>query len=199
MDSRTNLRIVAVFLIALFCVLGSLITTYLYGFTFSHPRYWEGTIARVLKTEADLIEALISNTRQELNRDLKADQFEAMFGPLKDKVIIEAFEDGVLIWTNSNGKYGRGELISRFPSSDRQSIVLSRYKPPEWNTQFSKWLTTPQRWFEPSLDHITFPFVWFLSIYGLAAIAVVLAVRVSYLERDVLFVFQDIEKKFNQR
>ena len=83
-------------------------------------------------------------------------------------------------------RFIRGETLDVIEMQDGWRVSVITYQPPTWEQSFLRWLSRPGRWFEPSFDYITMPFLWFMAIYGLALLALGLAVKSSYLERDVL-------------
>lgn len=198
MNTGIKLRLIAVSVIALLSLALAVATTYVYGMTFSHPRYWNGTIERVTVVQSALIESLISEVGEGREFLPSSDRMENMFQAVKNKMIVESVKNGEIEWTNFNGKYSRGDVLRKIDVGGGRSIILSRYKPPEWNYLFLRWLKSPTRWFEPSYDHVTFPFFWFSSIYLVSILAFVFMIKSRYLERDVLNVFREIEARYRQ-
>lgn len=198
MNAVIYMRLIAVSLIALLSLVLALATTYLYGMTFSHPRYWNGTVERVTTIQSELIKSVVSEMREGHDFPSSSNRLEHMFQPVRDKMIVENVRDGEIEWTNFNGKYSRGDALAEIDIGGGSSLVLSRYKPPEWNHIFFRWLKTPARWFDPSYDHVTFPFFWFSSIYLISIVAFVFMIKSKYLERDVLDVFREIGERYRQ-
>jgi len=109
-----------------------------------------------------------------------------MFEPTNNKLIVEVVKSGGVLFSNFNGKFKPGALLDTLNLSDGTSIRILRYQPPTWNYLFLRWLRAPSRWFTPSYDYVTVPFLWFLAVYLMAMVVMGLFVKSSYLERDVI-------------
>lgn len=198
MNAVRRVRIIAVVVMAILSLALALATTYFYGMTFSHPRYWGGTIERVTTVQSALIESLVTGMGRGKEFPTSPEQLEKMFSSMQGKMIVESIRDDHLEWTNFNGKFSRGDVITEIDLGGGRSLLLSKYKPPEWNYLFFRWLKSPSRWFDPSFDYVTFPFLWFLSIYFISALTIVFMVKARYLERDVVDVFREIEERYRR-
>jgi len=183
--------------ILLLALLLALFTAYAYGGLFSHPRYWSGTIERVAVGQAALIRSMI--TEMVADRVVPSDSasLARMFAPIDNRLIVEVRQQQEIRWTNANERFARGKELDTLALSDDRQLVLSSYQPPAWNRLFLRWLSQPARWFEPSFDPVTMPFLWFFAIYSLSLLALGLMVRATYLERDVLGLFKQLDQRYN--
>ena len=186
-------RITAIAGMLVVAIMLSLLTTYFYGKTFSHPRYWDGTIERVVTRQVEFIEMVVNefNSTKSFPRELP--RIDKLFTPFKGKFIVELSEGEKVIWSNVNPGYGRGALVKKLDLLDGRRMVISRYTAPIWSSVFWRWLSSPDRWLEPSYDHITMPFIWFLLIHFVFLISIAMTITANYLKRDVLSLFQRIE------
>jgi hypothetical protein len=182
----------------LIAVLLALLTTYTYGKLFSHDRYWLGTIARVQQTQAALIRTMLNEFLVDAKLPLEKDRLSRMFAPMDGKLIIDVSHHSNPIYSSFNGRFSRGRVIEVIQLADGVEVALGGYAPPGWDRNFLRWLQNPGRWFEPSFDHVTFPFLWFLAVFALAIFALGFAVKSSYLERDVMTVLRMVERKYPQ-
>lgn len=179
-------------------VLLSLVTTYFYGLQFSHPRYWEGTVERVVFRQAEFIRTVVDEFNDAKAFPKELTRVDRLFKPLDGKIVVELFDEGRLVWSNRNSAYSMGSTIETLPVFDNRVLVISRYEPPAWKMLFVRWMKSPSRWGEPSFDFITAPFAWFFSVYLLSIFCIAYAVKAAYLEKDVLKIFQSIEKRYGQ-
>lgn len=173
----------------------SLIAVYSYGNWFSHDRYWQGTIARVQYNQALLIKNLVAELRHDNAVWGDKERLKMAFSVLNNHLIVEVFQDEELIFSNNNQRYPRGRLLDKVEVAPGWKLTLSNYLPPKWNASFIRWLKNPSRWFEPSFNHVTFPFLWFLAIHGLALLALSFVIKSRYLQRDVLAVLHKLESR----
>ena len=166
------------------------VTTYAYGLLYSHDRYWNGTIVRVQERQAALIKSLLHATARDGQVDLAPEALGAMFAPLDGKLIIEVERGGDELFSNFNDSFPRSAHIDTVELAGGVRILISRYQPPTWNSQFLRWVKTPWQWFSPSYDYVTVPFIWFLVMYFLGLMMLGFAVKAAYLERDVMAVLR---------
>lgn len=189
-------KMIAVFTMACIALLCSIATTYLYGLTFSHPRYWEGTISRMAWSNSALIEALVTEMSKQGAFPMETERLESIFSSVKNKLIIEVSREGNLVWTNINLNYLRSLQLRKIDLADGRILIVSKYEPPKWSFLFTRWLKNPRHWLEPSYDYVTLPFAWFFSIYLMAMAIIVLSYKSRYLEKDVLSIFKQIEDRY---
>lgn len=172
----------------------SSVTVFTYGKWYSHDRYWHGTIARVAENQALLVRDLLLAGDASQLQALTPEQLARMFSSLDNKMIVEVFADNELVYSNDNRRFARGSVLQTV-GDQPHVVVLSAYLPPTWKDLFLRWLKSPGRWFEPSFDPVTMPFLWFFAIYTLGLLCVGLLVKSTYLERDVLGALQALEKR----
>ena len=173
----------------------SLVAVYSYGKWFSHDRYWHGTIERVQYNQARLIRGMLEGLVADGTVLSSQDTLARMFSTLDNRLVVEVFHDGELFFSNDNQRFTRGRLLEKVTLAQSWQVTLSSYQPPQWHGTFSRWLKNPARWFQPSFDHITFPFLWFLVIHGLALVGLGFVIKSRYLQRDVLAVLSRIESR----
>lgn len=173
----------------------SLIAVYSYGNWFSHDRYWQGTIARVQYNQARLIKGLVEELGSDSTVWADTKRLEKIFTALDNRLIVEVFQGDELVFSNDNQRYSRGRLLNSVSVAPGWELLLSDYLPPKWHASFVRWLKNPSRWFEPSFDYVTFPFLWFLAIHGLGLVTLSLAVKIRYLQQDVLSVLNKLESQ----
>ena len=173
----------------------SLVAVYSYGKWFSHDRYWHGTIERVQYNQARLVRGMLEGLVADEAVLSSQDALAKMFSTLDNRLVVEVVHDGELIFSNDNQRFIRGRLLEKFTLAQSWQVTISSYQPPQWQETFSRWLKNPARWFQPSFDHITFPFLWFLAIHGLGLIGLGFVIKSRYLQRDVLAVLSRIESR----
>lgn len=173
----------------------SLVAVYSYGKWFSHDRYWHGTIERVQYNQARLVHGMLEGLVADGTVLSSQDALAKMFSTLDNRLVVEVVHDGELIFSNDNQRFIRGRLLEKFTLAQSWQVTLSSYQPPQWQDTFGRWLKNPARWFQPSFDHITFPFLWFLAIHGLGLIGLGFVIKSRYLQRDVLAVLSRIESR----
>lgn len=171
----------------------SLVAVYSYGKWFSHERYWHGTIERVQYNQARLVRGMLEELAPDAAALASHERMKRMFAPLDNRLVVEIFHDGDLYFSNENQRFSRGRLLEKTTLPQNWQIALSGYEPPQWHRTFVRWLSSPARWFQPSFDHVTFPFLWFLAIHGLALVGLGFIIKSRYLQRDVLAVLSRIE------
>src|SRR5690606_32364228 len=171
----------------------SLVAVYSYGKWFSHARYWHGTIERVQYNQARLVRGMLEGLVADEAVLSSQDALAKMFSTLDNRLVVEVVHDGELIFSNDNQRFIRGRLLEKFTLAQSWQVTLSSYQPPQWQDTFGRWLKNPARWFQPSFDHITFPFLWFLIIHGLSLISLGFIVRSRYLQNDVLTLLRKAE------
>jgi len=190
-------QVISIFFIVIVASIMALLTSFFYGKFYSHPRYWEGTIERVNFIQAELLSGLIF----ELNAsDLFPRDFERIskiFMPLSGKLAIDLYDQGDIVWSNSEKRFIKGERLKEIALSNNRLLVLTRYAPPKWSKQYWRWLKNPVHWFRPSFDFITAPFLAFLIIYMCSFFCIVFFVKSSYLERDAIKLLRSLEEKLN--
>lgn len=189
---RARASLVLVLLVLVF----ALLTTYCFGRWFSHDRYWLGTIDKVQVTQANLIRSMV--LKSDNAADWSKDDLREVFAPVAGKIIVEVKEADAIIFSNDNHRFLRGEIIEEISLPNQKTIAVYRYSPPGWNGVFKRWLASPSRWFEPSLDFVTFPFLFFILVYGVGMVAVGFAIKARHLENDVLPVLRDIHRKVSR-
>ena len=190
-------RLIVIPVILLLALLLALFTAYAYGGLFGHPRYWNGTIERVAVGQAALIRSLV--TEMVADRALPSDSasLARIFAPIDNRLIVEVRQQQEIVWTNANEHFARGMELDTLALVDGRQLMISSYQPPAWNRLFLRWLGQPARWFEPSFDPLTMPFLCFFAIYSLSLLALGLMVRATYLERDVLGLFKQLDQWYN--
>jgi hypothetical protein len=193
-----SVRIKAAAVIFIASIFLGLVSTYFYGKFFSHPRYWEGTIKRVVLTEVDLINDMQTELTVEQPFPTNSDSIDRMFSSLSGKIAIEILFEGQVIWSNKVKEYQVGNLLKEIPMSDGRVMSLSAYTPPAWRSQFIRWLKQPTRWFEPSFDFISFPFLCFTAIYLLSLTTIAFVTKASYLEKDAMKMLEILLKRNDQ-
>lgn len=176
--------------LVLFLSLGAV---YSYGKWFSHERYWHGTIERVQYHQARLVRGMLEELVSDGAVLSSQETLARMFSTLDNRLVVEVFHDGELFFSNDNQRFIRDRLLVDATLPDNWQVALSSYRPPQWHGTFSRWLRNPARWFQPSFDHITFPFLWFLAIHGLGLVGLGFIIKSRYLQRDVLAVLSRIE------
>lgn len=176
----------------------SLATTYFYGLLFSHPRYWDGTVARVNARQAAFIESSLAPFMKAGTFPNDPQQLEKMFAPLANALVIEFSDEGRVTWSNVNPRYKRGDVLKVLSIAEGKSLIVSKYLPPTWASTFLRWIRQPDRWLEPSLDHITVPFVWFLFLYTMFLTMMGVVVKARFLEKDVLPAIRKIESRLHE-
>jgi len=172
--------------IAVLTVLLATATAYAYGKVFSHKRYWHGTIERVQARQAAMVRSFFMSGAAVGTLPEQRDALAKIFAPLDGVMAVEVHRHGDLRYSNVVDRFIRGETLDVIEMQDGWRVSVNTYLPPTWEKSFLRWLGRPGRWFEPSFDYITMPFLWFMAIYGLGFLALGLAVKSNYLERDVL-------------
>lgn len=187
------LRLLAIVVVLLII---AMTTTYIYGMTFSHPRYWKGTIERVVATQASLIESLLTMKLSDSEASITPNKLDDAFAATNGKLIVDYLRRNEIIWTNENLKFKRGNLIKAFDINPEESFRIYSYAPPDWDFLFLRWIKNPDRWLEPSFDYVTLPFLWFFSLYIVSFFAIGYLIKSSYLEGDVMGALRDLERRY---
>jgi len=170
----------------------ALLFVYAYGAVFQHDRYWSGTLAKVQKTEASIIANLLRG--RDLGKALpdNVSELEQLFAPLDRKLIIEIDIIGELFFSNQEESWKKDGLLEEVKTQDA-TIKISSYVPPTWNSRFLRWLRNPTRWFEPSYDFITVPFILLFIIFLSFLYALGWRLRSLHLSENVLKKLEDPE------
>jgi hypothetical protein len=186
-------RLVVLSGMALTALVLALATAYTYGRWFSHDRYWHGTVERVQARQTALIRSLLTGAGSKMPQDTEA--LAALFSPVDGVLVVEVRGDGELRYSNFVSRFVRGGELDVIELAGGWRVDVMGYQPPSWNRMFVRWLRQPARWLEPSFDHITMPFLWFLVMYAVGMLALGLAVKSSYLQRDVLMQLRRLEER----
>lgn len=192
----SHARLIVFGSIAVLTVLLATATVYAYGKVFSHNRYWHGTIERVQARQAAMVRSFFMSGAAVGTLPVQRDDLAKMFAPLDGVMAVEVHRHGDLHYSNVVDRFRRGETLDVIEMQDGWRVSVITYLPPTWENIFLRWLGRPGRWFEPSFDYITMPFLWFMAIYGLGLLALGLAVKSNYLERDVLAALDRLDGRF---
>ena len=167
----------------------TLVTTYFYG-AWQHDRYWDGTIGRVNQIETAVYEKLLRANIVEQYHDNDFSRFNDVFAPLNGKLLIRLLDErGKTIFSNLYGDRQLGEIVlkSEFSVGPKKlTVEFVRYRPPNWNNVFSRWLIHPSDWLKIEYDRITMPFIFFFVIWFLFIFSIIWRYRAKYLSRDVM-------------
>ena len=188
-------------LVLMISVFITLVTIYFYG-AWQHDRYWNGTIGRVNQIETEVYEKLLRTNIVELYGERDFDRLGDIFAPLNGKLLIRLLDDrGRLVFSNLFGDRRLGEQIRRseFSLGSTKFIVeFVRYKPPDWNQVFFRWLVHPSEWSKIKYDRITMPFIFFFVIWLLFFVSIIWRYK-AHLESDRLFsVLHEFETERNE-
>ena len=181
--------------IGVLSVLLAMVTVYAYGKGFSHNRYWHGTIERVQVRQAALVRTLLTSRAAVGTLPEQKSALAEMFAPFDGVMAVYVHRHGDLRYSNAVSQFVRGETLDVIGMQDGWRVSVIAYQPPTWEKSFLRWFSRPGRWLEPSYDYITMPFLWFMVIYGLALLALGLAVKSNYLEHDVLVAIDRLDGK----
>ncbi len=193
---RIKYRIILFLIIIFISTLGSLISSYAYGFFFSHARYWKGTIYNVESIEINLLKNILD--KKLLNHSVfnDAEKLKSIFSPLDGKIGINIFDKKGSIFHNiKEYRQLSNEPALTISIDIDKKVVIHRYQPPSWNKQFFKWLKKPHFWAKSSYDFITANFVSFFIIHTLFLYAISWQIRVRHLENDVLSIISKYDKE----
>ena len=157
--------------------------TYLYGQFFQHDRYWEGTIARVEKTQSTLLENFVTKSSFS---NFESDDWSDLFSALEGKMLVEVYDQGRPLYNNAPSWKAnkRNEVIAY--SLDGKEVRVYSFQAPTWNSSVVRWLRNPRDWFTYKYDFITIPFVSFTLVIMLFLFLVVVLMVNRYLQDDVL-------------
>jgi hypothetical protein len=176
-------------LVLMISVFLTLVTTYFFG-EWQHDRYWDGTIGSVNQIETAVYEKLLRANIVEQYHGNDFSRFNDVFAPLNGKLLIRLLDErGKTLFSNLDGDRQLGELIlkSEFSVGPKKfTVEFVRYRPPNWNNVFSRWLIHPSDWLKIEYDRITIPFFFFLGIFLLLSLSIIWRYRATYLSRDVL-------------
>lgn len=178
---KLSFFVVAVVLAGFF----ALICVFLYGAVFQHDRYWNGTIARVQKTEAAILKSILQAPGVLMTLPQNPEALRGIFKPLDGKLVVEIKKKGDLYFSNVIERRNLGSKVEAFTVGD-VTISIHSYTPPTWGSRFTRWIKQPVRWFEPSFDFITYPFFFFFLIFLTSIYAIGWRIRAKYLSEDVL-------------
>lgn len=187
-----------IFLIACICFsfLLSLFTTYLYGVSFLHGRYWHGTIHAVSTIQVELLKNTLPKIVIE-EKDAKSEVFfKTILAPLNRKLAIEVWNADTKVFSNHQSwplDQSKGE--AKIIGQGKLRYIVQHYLPPTWNYQFTSWLKSPSDWFKNSKNFITIPFLMFLTIYLMFVYMLAWRLKANYLESDVLKVINSLKHK----
>ena len=181
--------------IAVLTVLLAVATVYAYGKWFSHNRYWHGTIERVQVRQAALARSFLTSGAAVGTLPERREALAEMFAPFDGVMAVEVHRHDDLRYSNVVDRFIRGKTLDVIEMQGGWRVSVIAYQPPTWEKSFVRWLSRPGRWLEPSFDYITMPFLWFMAIYSLGLLVLGLAVKSSYLERDVLVALDRLDRR----
>jgi hypothetical protein len=160
-------------------------TTYLYGALFQHSRYWDGTIRRVQDIDFSLIEALLTHPRAAPLPE-RQEELAPLFRALDGKMAFELVRGEKVVYSNRIPGRATPDAPSQIQLADGASLLVYRYAPPSWGSEFNAWLSSPAEWWSRKYDRITAPFTSFLLIYGVFLYALAWRYRARHLSEEVL-------------
>ena len=174
----------------------ALIAVYAYGGLFQHDRYWKGTIKQVQDTEIALLRNLLALSGCPDKLFSRKQVIAELFQPLDRKLVVTVQRDGTIVYTNRVASWElQGTWESLCPESDQVEILVRRYEPPSWHSVFHRWLLHPHRWFAPSFDFVTVPFLFFLGIFSLFLYALSWKLRATHLSKEVLPILHELSTR----
>lgn len=145
---------------------------------------------RVNQIETAVYEGLLKANIAEQYHDNKLNGFKTIFDPLNGKLFIRLTDDkGTIIFSNRYLGRQLGELLRKSELSvgpTTFTVEFIRYRPPDWNQEFFRWIAEPNEWFDIRYDRITMPFLFFFLIWLLFFVSIIWRYK-AHLESDRLF------------
>jgi len=175
---------------------------YFFG-NWQHYRYWNGTIVRVNKIEAEVYSKLLTVDINDIYAQKDFSKLKEIFKPLDGKLLIRLIDQkGNIAFESATYRHHLGRILqqSRVKSGvEEYTIQIISYSPPSWNSVYGSWFSNVSEWFTIKYDRITTPTIFYFLIWSLFFTALIWRYK-SRIDNERLFhVLREFQVNKNEK